>query len=190
MNFTDSLKICLQKYIDFNGRASRSEYWWFVLLTFVVRFIPIIVLVDLAGADPSIALSAGPAVARYGPLRLVAPAARAAHYHHRCAGAVDNVHLPGDAWLQPVTGRTRWPHSRASAVTGLLGREYAFASRDPYAPPDDAGHYAGHSRCSLRAGGEFRREPILHSVRNGAAARGAFLHGLRHGSLTPLTTAS
>ena len=42
MSFTDSIKICLQKYVDFNGRASRSEYWWFVLLTFVVRLIPVI----------------------------------------------------------------------------------------------------------------------------------------------------
>lgn len=42
MSFTDSIKICFQKYVDFNGRASRSEYWWFVLLTFVVRLIPVI----------------------------------------------------------------------------------------------------------------------------------------------------
>ena len=42
MTFTESIKTCLGKYIDFNGRASRSEYWWFVLLTFVLGFIPII----------------------------------------------------------------------------------------------------------------------------------------------------
>lgn len=30
MNFTESVTICLtKKYADFNGRASRSEYWWF-----------------------------------------------------------------------------------------------------------------------------------------------------------------
>ena len=42
MNFSDAIKTCLQKYIDFNGRASRSEYWWFVLLTFLLSFIPVI----------------------------------------------------------------------------------------------------------------------------------------------------
>lgn len=31
MTFTDAIKICFSKYADFNGRASRSEYWWFVL---------------------------------------------------------------------------------------------------------------------------------------------------------------
>lgn len=42
MSFIDSIKICLQKYIDFNGRASRPEYWWFVLLSFVLSFVPVI----------------------------------------------------------------------------------------------------------------------------------------------------
>ena len=42
VGFSESIKICLGKYLDFNGRASRSEYWWFVLLTFLIRFIPII----------------------------------------------------------------------------------------------------------------------------------------------------
>lgn len=32
MTFNDAIKTCiLQKYADFNGRASRSEYWWFWL---------------------------------------------------------------------------------------------------------------------------------------------------------------
>lgn len=31
MNFTDSVQTCFNKYADFNGRASRSEYWWFAL---------------------------------------------------------------------------------------------------------------------------------------------------------------
>ena len=35
MTLTESIKTCFQKYIDFSGRASRSEFWWFVLFTFV-----------------------------------------------------------------------------------------------------------------------------------------------------------
>lgn len=32
MNFQTSIKTCLtEKYASFSGRASRSEYWWFVL---------------------------------------------------------------------------------------------------------------------------------------------------------------
>jgi uncharacterized membrane protein YhaH (DUF805 family) len=31
MTFQDSIRVCLTKYADFDGTASRSEYWWFVL---------------------------------------------------------------------------------------------------------------------------------------------------------------
>jgi uncharacterized membrane protein YhaH (DUF805 family) len=31
MGFVDAVKTCFTKYFDFNGRARRSEYWWFVL---------------------------------------------------------------------------------------------------------------------------------------------------------------
>ncbi|VXB78844.1 DUF805 domain-containing protein [Massilia sp. 9I] len=31
MNFSESVATCLKKYADFDGTASRSEYWWFWL---------------------------------------------------------------------------------------------------------------------------------------------------------------
>jgi uncharacterized membrane protein YhaH (DUF805 family) len=31
MDFTTAVRTCLQKYVDFSGRAPRSEYWWFYL---------------------------------------------------------------------------------------------------------------------------------------------------------------
>jgi len=31
MTFQESIAICFTKYADFNGRASRAEYWWFFL---------------------------------------------------------------------------------------------------------------------------------------------------------------
>ncbi len=31
MNFQESIKTCFKKYADFDGRASRPEYWWFFL---------------------------------------------------------------------------------------------------------------------------------------------------------------
>jgi len=30
-----AVKTCFSKYIDFSGRASRPEYWWFALFIFV-----------------------------------------------------------------------------------------------------------------------------------------------------------
>ena len=31
MNFQEAVKVCFNKYADFNGRAGRPEYWWFFL---------------------------------------------------------------------------------------------------------------------------------------------------------------
>ena len=42
MSFAESIQTCFNKYIDFSGRASRSEYWWFALLGFGLSFIPVI----------------------------------------------------------------------------------------------------------------------------------------------------
>jgi uncharacterized membrane protein YhaH (DUF805 family) len=39
MNFQDSIKICFTKYVDFTGRASRPEYWWFFLFCFIASCI-------------------------------------------------------------------------------------------------------------------------------------------------------
>ena len=36
MTFVESIKTCLSKYAEFDGRASRSEFWWWVLFVFLV----------------------------------------------------------------------------------------------------------------------------------------------------------
>lgn len=33
MTFVESIAKCFTKYADFNGRATRPEYWWFILFT-------------------------------------------------------------------------------------------------------------------------------------------------------------
>lgn len=38
MDFGKSISTCLTKYADFNGRASRSEYWWFFLFYALAAF--------------------------------------------------------------------------------------------------------------------------------------------------------
>lgn len=34
--FFESIRVCLKKYAEFNGRASRSEFWWFMLFVLLV----------------------------------------------------------------------------------------------------------------------------------------------------------
>jgi uncharacterized membrane protein YhaH (DUF805 family) len=36
MSFQESIRACLTKYADFSGRASRPEFWWFVLFVLLV----------------------------------------------------------------------------------------------------------------------------------------------------------
>ena len=39
MSFGQSIKTCFGKYIDWKGRASRSEFWYFQLFLFILYFI-------------------------------------------------------------------------------------------------------------------------------------------------------
>ena len=39
MSFTEAIKTGFQKYADFSGRASRSEFWWFILFTIIARML-------------------------------------------------------------------------------------------------------------------------------------------------------
>jgi uncharacterized membrane protein YhaH (DUF805 family) len=36
MTFGEAISTCFNKYTNFNGRASRSEFWWFMLLEVLV----------------------------------------------------------------------------------------------------------------------------------------------------------
>jgi uncharacterized membrane protein YhaH (DUF805 family) len=38
MGFGEAVRSCLRKYVDFNGRARRAEYWWFLLFAIAVGF--------------------------------------------------------------------------------------------------------------------------------------------------------
>ena len=50
MTFVDSIKTCFNKYATFEGRAKRSEFWWFWLACFVVGYIPVIGWIASLGA--------------------------------------------------------------------------------------------------------------------------------------------
>jgi len=51
MDFKTAVITCLTKYANFQGRASRSEFWWFYLFTVIVMGIASLVS-DLSG-DPN-----------------------------------------------------------------------------------------------------------------------------------------
>ncbi len=36
MNFVQAVQVCLRKYVDFEGRAARPEFWWFALFQVIV----------------------------------------------------------------------------------------------------------------------------------------------------------
>ncbi len=36
MTFPQAIRVCLTKYAEFNGRASRAEFWWFALFVTLV----------------------------------------------------------------------------------------------------------------------------------------------------------
>jgi len=64
MSFIDAIKICFNKYADFNGCASRPEFWWWFLFTVVASLALQAVNYNLSGAFsiatflPSVAVGA------------------------------------------------------------------------------------------------------------------------------------
>ena len=56
MDFMTAVKTCFGKYVDFNGRAQRSELWWFVLFNFVVSILLSAVLGEMLGSLYSLAV--------------------------------------------------------------------------------------------------------------------------------------
>ena len=42
MNFTNSIEVCFKKFATFDGRAKKSEFWWFQLFCLIVELTGII----------------------------------------------------------------------------------------------------------------------------------------------------
>ena len=43
MNFTKSIEICFNKFANFEGRARKSEFWWFQLFCVIVQIVGAII---------------------------------------------------------------------------------------------------------------------------------------------------
>ena len=64
MDFAEAIRTCFTKYVDFNGRAKRPEFWWWALFVFLaslvaqwIGYLPSLV-VSLGTLLPSIAVGA------------------------------------------------------------------------------------------------------------------------------------
>ena len=53
MSFGQSVRYCLNHYADFNGRASRSEFWWWYLFYAIVVGIPYLIAYILLAGQPA-----------------------------------------------------------------------------------------------------------------------------------------
>ncbi|MFL2910839.1 MAG: DUF805 domain-containing protein [Limisphaerales bacterium] len=49
MSFSQSIKTCFKKYVDSNGRASRSEFWYFQLFLIILYFLADIIDYSVLG---------------------------------------------------------------------------------------------------------------------------------------------
>jgi uncharacterized membrane protein YhaH (DUF805 family) len=46
-DFGSAITTCFRKYATFSGRANKSEYWYWILFTVLLRFIPIINIISI-----------------------------------------------------------------------------------------------------------------------------------------------
>ena len=69
MSFSDAVRTCFSKYVTFSGRATRPEYWWFVLFNLLGSFAASILDRFLFGSGQDIVVQTGfEAGAQAGPL--------------------------------------------------------------------------------------------------------------------------
>ena len=57
MNFIESVQTCFKKFADFKGRASKSEFWFFVLFEVIYFFVAGFLLGAIGADDETINLA-------------------------------------------------------------------------------------------------------------------------------------
>ena len=95
MGIVEATKTCFRKYITTSGRASRSEYWWFVLAVFLMSIVAAVIDMILFGAAPE---GSG------GPLSLLVSLGT---FIPSVTAAIRRLHDTGKPWyylLVPILG--------------------------------------------------------------------------------------
>jgi len=59
MGFGEAIQSGFRNYVGFNGRASRSEYWWWILFAFLISIAANIVDRSLGGGMSTVGLLGG-----------------------------------------------------------------------------------------------------------------------------------
>jgi uncharacterized membrane protein YhaH (DUF805 family) len=57
MSFIESIQTCFSKYVTWQGRAGRAEYWWWALFAFIVYVVGIILDVAVKSFIPVLILA-------------------------------------------------------------------------------------------------------------------------------------
>ncbi len=162
MRFGEAFTTCMRKYTDFNGRARRSEYWWFYLalrlitlpfaIAFMVAYVMLFVGADVQ-PDGTFSLSGGdfaPMVVTFALMMLVSLAFLLPSY----AAAARRLHDMGQSglWLllglvglsivptimcimdtQP--GTNQWGPDPKAGERGTYGYPTAYPTGTPAYPP-------------------------------------------------------
>jgi uncharacterized membrane protein YhaH (DUF805 family) len=53
VSFPEAVGLFFKRYVDFQGRSRRSEYWWVQLLNFIIFFVGVVLAMVVGGFDPS-----------------------------------------------------------------------------------------------------------------------------------------
>jgi len=137
MNFTQAIAAGFWNYVNFSGRALRSEYWFWTLFCSIVGVATAILdlvtgfqitnpVFSLATLLPSLA-GRGAAAARHRPHRLVAVAGLDRNWHF-CAARV--VLLQGHVRSEPVRPRSAGvPRRRIGAGLARSNRNFGVTTR-------------------------------------------------------------
>ena len=79
MSFGQAVSTCFSNYANFNGRAQRSEFWWFWLFVLIVQAVGQGILAVILGADSGLYTLLGAVLAIALAIPLYAAGARRLH---------------------------------------------------------------------------------------------------------------
>lgn len=79
MSFGQSVSYCFSNYANFNGRARRSEFWWFYLAVLIIAIVVQGILAVIFGSDSAIYLLLSTVVTIALAIPLYAAGARRLH---------------------------------------------------------------------------------------------------------------